>query len=226
MKGVFNLKPTRACYSEIWDVNKVLLYLQSLSPIAKLSLKMLTLKLAMLTALTLASRTQSIHLLGISNIQKGYDSYTLQYSDTLKQSRPGKSIPVTVLRAYPVDRRLWVIFTLKEYLRHTENIRGSSTCLFISYVKPHGSVSRDAISPWLRTVMSSGGTDCARFKTHSIRSASVTKANCQFVPINQILKVAGWSNTKTFVTYYDKPVKVDRNSFSEAVFSKVINNTD
>ena len=57
MKGVFNLKPTRARYSEIWDVNKVLLYLQSLSPIAKLSLKMLTLKLAMLIALTFASRT-------------------------------------------------------------------------------------------------------------------------------------------------------------------------
>ena len=54
-------------------------------------------------------------------------------------------------------------------------------------------------------------------KTHSIRSASVTKAKCQFVPIDQILKVAGWSNTKTFGTYYDKPVKADMNSFSEAV---------
>ena len=31
IKGVFNLKPTRARYSETWDVNKVLLYLQSLS---------------------------------------------------------------------------------------------------------------------------------------------------------------------------------------------------
>ena len=217
MKGVFNLKPTRARYSETWDVNKVLLYLQSLSPIAKLPLKMVTLKLAMLIALTQASRTQSIHLLSISNIKKGYDSYTLQYSDVLKQTKPGKNIPVAKLKAYPVDRRLCVIFTLKEYLIRTENIRDGNTCLFISYVKPHGSVSRDTISRWLRTVMSNAGIDCTRFKTHSIRSASVSKAKCQFVPIDQILKKAGWSNTKTFGVYYDKPVKSDKNSFSEAV---------
>lgn len=217
MKGIFNLKPNRARYSEIWDVNKVLIYLKSLSPIAKLSLKMLTLKLAMLIALTLASRTQSIHLLSISNMQKGYDSYILQYSDLLKQTKPGKSNPVALLKAYPVDRRLCVMFTLKEYLKRTESIRDSATSLFLSYVKPHNSVSRDTISRWLRVVMSNAGIDCTKFKTHSIRSASASKAKLQFVPIEQILKVAGWSNTKTFGLYYDKPVKVDQNSFSDAV---------
>ena len=217
MKGIFNLKPTKARYCEIWDVNKVLLYLQRLSPVAKLSLKMLTFKLAMLIALTLASRTQSIHLLNISNMKKGYDTYTLQYSDLLKQTKPGRNNPVAVLKAYPVDRRLCVIFTLKEYLKRTEKIRNDRTCLFISYVKPHNAVSRDTVSRWLRTVMSNAGIDCAKFKTHSIRSASVSKAKLQFVPIDQIIKVAGWSNTKTFGTYYDKPVNVEKNSFSDAV---------
>ena len=217
MKGIFNLKPVKARYCETWDVDKVLLYLRRLSPVVKLSLKMLSLKLAMLLALTLASRTQSIHLLSISNIQKGYDTYTLHYSDLLKQTRLGKSNPVATLKAYPVDRRLCVIYTLKEYLKRTECIRGSKTCLFLSYVKPHNNVSRDTISRWLRTVMSNAGIDCNKFKTHSIRSASTSKAKQQFVPIDQILKVAGWSNTKTFGTYYDKPVAADQNSFSEAV---------
>ena len=149
-----------ARYCEIWDINKVLLYLKTLSPIAKLSLKMLTLKLVMLIALTLASRTQSIHLLSISNMQKGYDSYTLRYSDLLKQTRPGKSNPVAVLKTYPVDRRLCVIFTLKEYLKWTQCIRDNRTCLFISYVKPHNPVSRDTISRWLWTVMSNADIDC------------------------------------------------------------------
>ena len=123
----------------------MLLYLKTHSPIAKLSLKMLTLKLVMLIALTLASRTQSIHLLSISNMQMGYDSYILQYSDLLKQTRPGKSNPVAVLKAYPVDRRLCVIFTLKEYLKRTECIRDSRTCLFISYVIPQNPVSRETL---------------------------------------------------------------------------------
>ena len=76
MKGVFNLKPTKSRYCATWDVSKVLLYLQKLSPASKLSLKLLTHKLAMLIALTLASRTQSIHLLDIRNMKKGYDVYT------------------------------------------------------------------------------------------------------------------------------------------------------
>ena len=218
MKGIFNLKPVKARYCETWDVNKVLLYLRTLSPLATLSLKMLSLKLAMLIALTLASRTQSIHLLSISNLRKGYDTYTLHYSDLLKQTRPGKSNPVALLKAYPADRRLCVIYTLKEYLKRTQPLRGSHTCLFLSYVKPHSQVSRDTISRWLRTVMCNAGIDCNKFKTHSInRSASTSKAKQQFVPIDKILKVAGWSNTKTFGTYYDKPVVADQNSFGEAV---------
>ena len=55
MKGIFNLRPTNSRYCEIWDVSKVLLYLQKLSPVSKLSLKLLTYKLAMLIALTLGA---------------------------------------------------------------------------------------------------------------------------------------------------------------------------
>ena len=171
----------------------------------------------MLLALIMASRTQSIHLLSISNMQRGYDTYTLHYSDLLKQTRPGKSNPVATLKAYPADRRLCVIYTLKEYLKRTECLRENNTRLFLSYVKPHNSVSRDTVSRWLRMVMSNAGIDCNKFKTHSIRAASTSKAKQQFVPIEQILKVAGWSNTKTFGTYYDKPINYDQNSFSEAV---------
>ena len=120
-------------------------YLQMLSPIANLSPKMLTLKLSMLIALTLATRTQSIHLLSISELKKGYDIYTLQYSSLLKQSRPGRSNPVAELKAYPSDRRLCVVFTLKEYLKRTSTLRDNITSLFISYIKPHKKVSRDTI---------------------------------------------------------------------------------
>lgn len=217
MKGVFNLKPTKSRYCETWDVSTVLLYLQKLSPVSKLSLKLLSLKLAMLIALTLASRTQSIHLLDIRNMKKGYDVYTLFYRDLLKQSRPGKGNPVAELKAYPCDRRLCVIFALKEYLKRTQEIRGSKTSLFLSYIKPHGEITKDTISRWLRTVMYNSGIDCDKFKVHSIRSASTSKAKLNFVPVDKIISVAGWSNTKTFATYYNKPIKTDTGAYTEAV---------
>ena len=217
MKGVFNLHPSNPKYCEIWDVSKVLLYLQKLSPVSKLSLKLLTYKLAMLIALTLASRTQSLHLLDIRDMRKGYDTYTLFYSDVLKQTRPGKSNPVAELKAYPCDRRLCVIFVLKEYLKRTNAIRKDHTKLFLSYVKPYGTVSKDTISRWLRNVMFNSGIDCTKFNVHSIRSAASTKANLNFVSMDKIISVAGWSNTKTFATYYNKPVRTNNEDFSNAV---------
>ena len=63
MKGVFNSRPTKPRYPYTWDVDKVLNYLKTLSPVRQLSLKDLTLKLRMLIVLTNAARVQSVHML-------------------------------------------------------------------------------------------------------------------------------------------------------------------
>ena len=55
--------------------------------------------------------------------------------------------------------------------------------------------------------MFNSGLDFTKFKVHSIRSAASTKANLNFVSMDKIISVAGWSNTKTFATYYNKPVR-------------------
>lgn len=215
MKGIFNLRPSLPKYCETWDVSSVLAYLRKLSPVSKLSLKLLTLKLCMLIALTLASRVQSIYLLDIKDMRKCSSSYILHYSGLLKQCRAGLSNPVAELKSYPPDRRLCVVFVLKEYLKRTVNLRQGKTCLFISYIKPHNAVTRDTISRWLRTVMKCSGIDSGKFKSHSIRSASASKAKQKFVPIEDILKMAGWSNGQTFARFYDKPIQ--QTSYSEAI---------
>ena len=173
----------------------------------------------MLISLTLACRTQSIYALDIRNMIKTKDSYYLLSNDLLKNSRPGKDNPRAVLMAYPPDRRLCVVFVLNEYLKRTEKLRNNCTSLFISHMKPHKAVSEETISRWLRTLMCSVGVDCELFKTHSIRGAAVSKAKINSVSISQILKTAGWSNTKTFGKFYDKPVQSQMFFFSEAVLA-------
>lgn len=218
MKGVYNLRPAQPRYCETWDVSCVLSYLRRLSPISQLSLKMLTLKLIMLIALTLASRSQSLHLLSIKDMRKGFSSFILYYSGLLKQSKSGRNNPVVELRAFPPDRRLCVVFVLKEYLKRTENLRGTNTCLFISYVKPYGPVTKDTITRWLKIVMYGAGIDCSKYKPHSIRSAAVPKAKSYMVPVDEILKTAGWSSEKTFAKFYDKVIDKETGiRFSDAV---------
>jgi hypothetical protein len=65
-------------------------------------------------------------------------------------------------------------------------------------VKPHGQVSRDTISRWLNNIMTRGGIDGKKCSSHSVRSAAVSKASAKFVSVDKVLKVAGWSNAKTF----------------------------
>ena len=68
------------------------------------------------------------------------------------------------LEAYPCDRRLCVIFVLKSiYKKRTQEIRGSKTNIFWSYIKPHCENTKDTISRWLRTVMFNSGIDCGKF---------------------------------------------------------------
>lgn len=218
MKGVYNKRPSLPRYSVTWDVSKVLNYLRTLSPVKSLSLKLLSFKLVMLISLTLACRTQALHLLDIRQMVKSKEGYTLMYSGLLKHSKPGKDNPVAVLKSYPPDRSLCVVFVLKEYLHRTLLLRSSVTQLVISFVKPHKAVTKSSISRWLRTVMISSGINCDVFKVHSIRAATTSKARNELLPMEQILSTAGWSNTRTFARFYDKPMEQSV-SFAESVLN-------
>ena len=60
MKGVYELRPALSKYNQILDPETVLQFLMKSSPLSMLSLKQLTLKLVMLTALVTGQRCQSI----------------------------------------------------------------------------------------------------------------------------------------------------------------------
>ena len=86
MKGLFVLNPPCPRYTAIWDVNIVLDYLSSLENVSKLDLKMLTLKLKMLLCLMTAQRSQTLHLLELSNMISEGQNIIFTISDLVKQS--------------------------------------------------------------------------------------------------------------------------------------------
>ena len=177
LKGIFQSNPPSPRYSETWDVSVVLHYFQGLSPVGTLKLRELTLKLVTLILLVSSGqRGQTVHLLNLSNMRVSANSYTFMFSKLLKQTRPGFPNPTVTLNAFS-DSRLWVFTTLKENISRTEHLRGSESQLFVSYSKPHKAVSRDTISRWVKTVLSSSGIDTKKFRPHSTRAAVVSAAN-------------------------------------------------
>ena len=90
LKGVFNLRPLVPRYKKVWDVSIVLRFLKTLSPVASLSLKNLSLKLVMLLMST-------------------YDSsIVFTFSKPLKQSNPRTQVKPMVLKAHTYDESLCV----------------------------------------------------------------------------------------------------------------------
>ena len=207
MKGVFQLRPPRPRYSDIWDVNIVFKHLRKLSPANTLHLKDLTKKLCILMALISAQRAQSLQLLTLDNMLLKESSVTFQLDELLKQNRPGNTGFRLHMKAYPPDRRLCVVNYIKHYIGRTKDLRGEERRLFISFRKPHTRITSQTISRWIKDVMDDAGIDTTVYKAHSTRAAATSAADRADLPVSVILAKAGWSNEKTFRKYYNKPLK-------------------
>ena len=215
MRGIFNIRPSLPKYNCTWDVETVLKYLKYLHPLEKLSLLDLSRKLVMLLALTTGQRLQTLFLLDIRNITCDEDFVKLRIGDLLKQSKPNNHLSEIYIKSYP-DHKICVVKTLKSYIQRTDNLRTES-CLFIRTQKPHFRVSKDTLSRWIKYVLKAAGIDIALFSAHSTRSASCSAVS-NIVPVNTILKTAGWKKENTFRKFYKLNVTND-SSFSTSVIS-------
>ena len=104
------------------------------------------------------------------------------------------------------QKYLCVFTALNAFLKKTEQLRGNEKYLFVTIKKPHHRASKQTISRWLRKVLEEAGIDVKIFKAHSTRSASVFRAKLDLVPVDDIIKVAGWTNDKCFKKFYDKTI--------------------
>lgn len=115
LKGVFlNRKPVPK-YTSVWDVNKVLRYLKTLTPNDHISLK--ELKLVMQLSLVTAQRGQSIHMLDISGMTVTESSCTFILLEHIKTSRPGHTGPCVKFSLFTPDADICPISTLNAYLQ-------------------------------------------------------------------------------------------------------------
>lgn len=206
LKGVFETKPALPKYKRIWDAGKVLIYLRSLTLNAELSLKQLTRKLVMLLALLTGQRCQTIHKLDTQLMQKLPGKYVFTIGEKLKHTRPGTHQKPIEFMSYE-DKDLCVVQHLDEYISRTTLMReNSSSQLLISFIKPYKPVSKDTVARWIKEVLRDAGIDTNTYSSHSSRAAATSYGFEKGTRITEILDAAGWSNARTFASYYHKPI--------------------
>ena len=213
LKGAFNSRPPQPRYTETWDVAKVTRYIQSKGCNADLSLKDISMKLAMLLALTLASRSPDLVRLTVKGVRFIPNGVELIPEGLAKQARPGKeqSQRLIIIPRFP-DERLCPVQCLQAYLKATSEFRRSVKFmkLFLSFKAPHKPVTSSSIARWVKVTLANCGIDTAVFSAHSTRGASATRATMSGLSVQQVLNRAGWSSEDTFCRhYYRPPAEVD-----------------
>lgn len=220
LKAVGKLKPPKAKYDSIWDVNVVLQMFKSWQCNDSLSLKCLGQKLVALLAICTGQRVQSLSLIDICNIKFGGDIVNILIPYEVKSSKPGAKQPCLLHPRYKNDLKICPVSVLESYLDKTKVLRGASTKLFISYESPFNQVCKQTLARWLKCVLENAGVDITLFGAHSFRHASTSKARQEGVSIDYIYQNAGWvNNSKVFGKFYDRNVE-SRCNFSMALLNK------
>ena len=211
LKGVHNSRPPQPRYSETWDVDVVVKYINCIGDNKELSLKAISLKLAILMALVEASRTSELAALDIKFRYFKPEGVYFKLATLTKKRMPGQPPKEVFFGAYPPNSRLCVVQCLKHYEERTQEFRGKGegqvTKLFLSYIKPHKPVTSQRIAHWIKMVLKDAGIDTNIFSAHSVRGASATAAKDKGVTLTDILHTADWSSDTTFRRFYYRPVK-------------------
>ena len=210
MKGVYELRTPLPRYQQFGDVSVVLTHFSDQVENALMILKELSVKLCALLLLSTAQRLQTIHLIKLRNVRMHKSGCTILILDKLKTSRPGFHQGVVELPKFDDRPKLCVVQCLHEYIERTEGLRSESTDkLLLCYQRPHGPATKDTIARWMKTLLFDLGIK--DFGSHSFRGASSSAMLHSGVPLDDILKTAGWTNARTFQRFYNRPDKPERN---------------
>ena len=150
LKGIFHLRPPEPKYSNTWSVSQVLTYIKSLGNNEGLSLKLLSLKLVTLLALTAPDRSSDLakkdlrfrvyHPEGVSFLLPGLS----------KTSKPGDSPKSSFHASFGEDKDLCPVSCLKCYEANTKEFRSTdinqNNRLFLSYISPHNPVTSSTLA--------------------------------------------------------------------------------
>ena len=206
LKSVYERNPPKPKYSRFWDVSKVFSLFIKWVDNDVLPIRDLGFKVALLILLITGHRGQTVLALSIDKLELSRKEAVFDLDKLLKSNRTGDPLSSVSLLAFPENKKLCVVRAIRTYVDRTKSRRKHNQ-LLLSYIKPYGPISRDSLSRWTLRVLDAAGIDTNRFAAHSTRGAVASNARALGVPINTILKNAGWKTSIAFAKHYNKRVE-------------------
>lgn len=217
MKGISKLRPSRPKYNLTWNPDNVLNLVKGWDN-SHISLKLLSLKLVTLLALTTGHRIQTLALIRLSNIIEDADGIQILIPDRIKTSAINRVQPCLQIPFYNNNPTVCVGRTLKCYLEATQSTRPQNEdFLFTTHKAPFKRASKQSLSRWVKQTLNMAGINTDIFKPHTTRHASTSAALKQGVPIQSIMNTAGWTQESTFARFYKRPTEGKKTEFAKAI---------
>ncbi len=210
-----------------WDLSIVLARLQRgpFEPLDSVELKFLSLKTALLTALTSIKRVGDLQAFSVSEECLVFGPV---YSHVVLRPRPGyvPKVPTTPFRdqvvnlqalpseeADPALALLCPVRALRIYVTRTRSVR-SSEQLFVCHggQQKGKAVSKQRLAHWIVEAVAlayqSQGEPCPLgVRAHSTRSVASSHALAHGASLADICRAAGWATPNTFARFYNLRVE-------------------
>ena len=228
MRGVRRARPVARSLVPSWDLTLVLdaLTRAPFEPLDAVSLKFLSLKTALLVALTTAKRSSDMHALSVSPSCMRFSGNDSRVSlrpnlSFLPKNFPSGCAPVDLAAFHPPpftsaeDRRLnclCPVRALKLYVDRTAAFRTGSQ-LFVAWDpqrKGHP-ITKVRLSQWVVEAIQlayaeRGVQPPEGLRAHSTRGMSASWALAKGASLQDVCTAASWSSPSTFATYYNLDV--------------------
>ncbi len=223
LKGARRMNPSRPPLVPSWDLSIVLAGLQRgpFEPLDSVELKFLSLKTALLTALTSIKRVGDLQAFSVSEECLVFGPV---YSHVVLRPRPGyvSKVPTTPFRdqvvnlqalpseeADPALALLCPVRALRIYVTRTRSVR-SSEQLFVCHggQQKGKAVSKQRLAHWIVEAVAlayqSQGEPCPLgVRAHSTRSVASSHALELGASLADICRAAGWATSNTFARFYN-----------------------
>jgi len=209
LQAVLNLRPPSKQNAEIWDTQTIFKWIRKQDSIQDVPTDWLAKRLAYLILIVSTQRPQVLIALKLSKMKILSDKAIFQLSASdIKHGKYSPEGHVIVLKRF-TEKAICVVEHLIEYVKRTAKLRGKEDKLFIITIKPYTPATLNTLSNWVKQVLSSAGINTGQYGAGSTRAAAASKACEGGIPIDVLLKAAGWSNSRTFAKFYQKPIAED-----------------
>ena len=224
IQGVFNKRPPIPHRNRMvtWNVDVVLDYFTSAGDNEGLPLNDLAGKISMLVMLSTMCRLSDVSQLDINNMTETpnflefrLDTPTKTFTE-YNMAFGGSGLQTLTLHRFVDDERLCPAQVILKYISRTAGFCGQVHRLFVIVGEWSKQASMQSISCWTKLILNKAGL--GKFTVHSGRSASSSCALLLGMPIDAILRHAGWKSKSSFVRRYMKhplTAVTDKHGFSK-----------